>query len=537
MDDMAELVANAIAGDVDAFTTLVQRYHTMAFAYAFSILGDAHLAEDATQEAFIVTYRNLSHLHNPERFGGWLRGIVRYECLHVIRSRRGSGGGPHIPIDDAHGVPANTPGPEEEAERQESLDRALAAVNQLPESERVVTVLYYIRDHSQRDVAEFLNLSVNTVNNQLRTARKHLREGGLLTMTKDALQQHDLPGNFVEKIGEIIRAQGPVFDARFHGNNRPSILNAVTISDEATGLQFVAQVAQYLDDDVVRLIAMDSSAFGTSGVGPGMRVIDTEQPVSLPLDPASILRLIPSVRRSEKTPEVVATGIKAIDLFSPIPAGGMIGIVGDMQSGKVVLVEELIQRLEGSPHHVTVLVFVQVPTEAAVLQKLDYRISGSIEAIYLPVADASPDALSQVTEHLDAVITLSSQLAAERLYPAIDPLHSTSNALRPAIVGEEHVDVVEDTKRLLDQELAHPAMDHLDEATPSTLHIRAQQIQWYLTQPFYVAEAFTNRPGITVPSNAAVADMRRLLDGTAGDLGKDDLYMIGSLVDSVRSAH
>ena len=535
--DVSELVTNAIAGDVDAFTTLVQRYQTMAFGYAFSILGDFHLAEDATQEAFIVAYRNLSNLQHRERFGGWLRGIIRFECLHLIRNWRGSGSdrgsGPHIPIDDVPGIPAQTPGPEEAAERQDSLDRTLTAVNQLPESERVVTVLYYIRDHPQRDVAEFLNLSVNTVNNRLRTARKHLREGGLLAMTEDALKQHDLPEDFVERVGEIIRAQGPIFDARFRENNRPSMLNAVTISDEATGLQLTAQVAQYLDDDVVRLISMDSSASGASGVGPGMRVIDTAQPVSLPLDTGSILSLIANVRGSGTTPGVVKTGIKVIDLFSPIPDGGTIGLAGDMQSGKLVLVEELIRRLEGSSHQFTVLVFVQAPTEAATMQKLDYRVSGSIQAIYLPVADASPEALSEVTQHLDAVITISSTLAAAGLYPAIDSLQSTSTALDPAIVGREHIDVVENTKRHLAQDAPGHAADHPDDTASSAPISRKQQLQWYLTQPFYVAEAFTNRSGISVPARVAVADVRQLLDEKVSALGKDDLYMTGSLADSV----
>ena len=529
MDDVSNLVTESLEGHVDAFTALVQRYQSMAFGYAYATLGDFHLAEVAAQQAFIVAYRNLSNLQHRERFGGWLRGIVRHECLHLLRSRRVL----YVSIDDAIGIPTSMPGPEELVERQDSLERALAAVNSLSESERIVAILYYIRDYSQRDVAQFLNLSVSMVNNRLRSARTHLREGGLLSMAKDALKQHDLPEDFVDRVGEVIRAQGQIVDARFHSNSRPSILNAVTISDETTGLHLTAQVAQYLDDDIVRLISVSVPAPGASGVGPGMRVFDTEQPISLPLDNESLLRLIPKVRRAKATQEVLETGIKAIDLFSPIPAGGMIGLVGDMQSGKLVIVEELIRRLDESSHRLSVLVFVRAPAEAAIMQKLDYRLSGSIEAIYLPVADASPEALSQVTEHLDAVITLSSQLATARLYPAIDPLRSTSTAFQPATMGREHVDVVEDTKRLLDQELAHPAMDHLDEATPSTLHIRAQQIQWYLTQPFYVAEAFTNRPGCTVARDVAVADMRQLLDGKHIELGEEELYMTGSLADAL----
>lgn len=81
MDEVSKLVARAKEGDADAFTALVQRYQSMAFGYAYANLGDFDLAEDAAQQAFIVAYHNLANLRHPERFGGWLRGIVRYECL------------------------------------------------------------------------------------------------------------------------------------------------------------------------------------------------------------------------------------------------------------------------------------------------------------------------------------------------------------------------------------------------------------------------------------------------------------------------
>src|ERR1700754_4899374 len=82
------LVVAARNGDLDAFTTLVERFQGMAFGYALATLGDYQLAEDATQIAFLTAYQHLGTLRDPARFGGWLRGIVRFECLHLIRDRQ-----------------------------------------------------------------------------------------------------------------------------------------------------------------------------------------------------------------------------------------------------------------------------------------------------------------------------------------------------------------------------------------------------------------------------------------------------------------
>ena len=168
--DISELVASAVAGDVDAFTTLVQRYQSMAFGYAFSILGDFHLAEDATQEAFIAAYRNLPNLQNRERFGGWMRGIVRYECLHLLRSRRGR----HPDRPAAwHSRPNYRSG---RGIRTGSLDGAWRS--QSTSGIRAYCQCPVLHPGSLATrCCRFLNLSVNTVNNRLRTARKHLREG------------------------------------------------------------------------------------------------------------------------------------------------------------------------------------------------------------------------------------------------------------------------------------------------------------------------------------------------------------------------
>ena len=119
-------------------------------------------------------------------------------------------------------------------------------------------------ERSQREVAAFLNLPVSTVNNRLRAARNHLKQGGYFPMAKDALTPHRLPDDFAEKIGEIIRAQGAVIDARFPPDRLPAVLNALTITDDTTDFTLTAQVAQRLGDDAIRCIAVTAPDQTTS---------------------------------------------------------------------------------------------------------------------------------------------------------------------------------------------------------------------------------------------------------------------------------
>lgn len=521
--DVAELVERARAGDADAYTSLVQRYQGMAFGYAYASLGDFHLAEDAAQQSFVTAWRRLAHLEHPERFGGWLRGIVRFECLHLLRSRRYS----ETPLDNESEIAASTSGPEELALERDSFDRVFAAINVLPRMEREVTVLCYVHDHPQRDVAAFLGIPVTTVNNRLRAARKRLKEERVLTMTRDAFMQHDLPGDFADRIGEIIRIDGPLFDARFDADRRPGVLNAVTVTNDDAGVALTAGVAQHLDDDLVRCIALSAPGFLAADLRPGMKVVDTAVPISVPLDYSSIRRVIASIKRSTSPREVLETGIKAIDVVCPLPVGGSVALLGDLQTGKMVLVEELIQRLGTDSPPLSILVFVEASSEVAMVKDLDYRTSANVHAIYLPVADPSPAALAQITTDCDAVIALSRELAAEGLYPAIDPLASGSVLLDPAIVGKDHVQVASEVRDLL----GHADQISADDgsADGKSARSRARQVRRFLTQPFYVAEAFTNRPGQFVTRDEAIAGCRALVNGEHADLTDDMLYMAGPL--------
>lgn len=506
--DESELVMKAGTGDVDAFTELVRRYQAMAFGYAYSRIGDFHLAEDTAQQAFIAAWRGLPGLRQPERFGGWLRSIVRFECSHLLRAQR-----PQMPLEDAAKV-IDTDEPARLAEERDELDRVITAVNGLPEAEREVTILYYIHDHSQREVAAFLNLPITTVNNRLRTARKRFKEGWLLAMANDAFKEHRLPNEFASRIGEIVRLQGPIVDARFTPEQRPRVLNALTVDNGTSGPTVTVEAIQHLDDGLVRGIAVANTnvQFRT-----GAQIVDTGGPVTIPLERAAIDQVIASLRPTSATAEIVETGIKIIDLLCPLPKQGRVALIGDMHSGKMVLVEELIQRLADTSSEISILVFVETPDEAAVVNGLEYRTSANVAAIYLPVADPGPESLSEVTTGLDTVITLSQQLAGTNLYPAIDPVRSTSRLLAGDVANTEHLETARRVREVL-------ASDN---------DARAERVRSFLTQPFFVAEEHTNRPGQHVSLSETIRDCTALLEGNHDGLSTDDLYMIGSLEDAL----
>ena len=195
MEELRSLVTRAYGGDPDAYGRIVRRFQDMAYGYAYSILSDFHLAEDAAQEAFIEGYRCLSNLRNPAAFPGWFRRIVFKHCDRLRRKR-------HIcvePLELHQPVASDRAGPVEKAEKREMADRVLNAVRSLPEKERTVTTLFYINGYSQNDIAQFLEVPVTTVCNRLRTSRKRLKER-IFTMVAKTLKEKALPEGFDEMI-------------------------------------------------------------------------------------------------------------------------------------------------------------------------------------------------------------------------------------------------------------------------------------------------------------------------------------------------
>jgi RNA polymerase sigma factor (sigma-70 family) len=184
MTDLESLVLRAQAGDLAAFTTLVQLLQDMAVGYGYSLLRDFHGAEDAAQEAFVEAYYNLSKLREPAAFPSWFRKIVFKHCDRLTRRKAAS----IAPLGSFPDIPCPNAVPLDDLQRQELHQALLAAIRMLPERERMATTLFYINTHSQKDVALFLGLRVPTVKKLLSSARDKLK-GTMIDMFKDNLNE------------------------------------------------------------------------------------------------------------------------------------------------------------------------------------------------------------------------------------------------------------------------------------------------------------------------------------------------------------
>ncbi|WP_073154791.1 F0F1 ATP synthase subunit beta [Seinonella peptonophila] len=188
------------------------------------------------------------------------------------------------------------------------------------------------------------------------------------------------------------------------------------------------------------------------------------------------------------------------------------------------------------------------PTLATEMGQLQERITStkngsitSIQAIYVPADDYTDPAPATTFAHLDATTNLERRLTQKGIYPAVDPLASTSRILSPAIVGEEHYHVARSVQSILQryQELqdiiAMLGMDELSEEDKE-LVARARRIEKFLAQPMNVAEQFTGQPGVYVPVKETVRSFKEILEGKHDDLPEDAFYMVGTIDDAREKA-
>jgi F-type H+-transporting ATPase subunit beta len=181
------------------------------------------------------------------------------------------------------------------------------------------------------------------------------------------------------------------------------------------------------------------------------------------------------------------------------------------------------------------------PTLAADFAAIEERIAAtehggmvSLQAIYVPADDYSDPAITQAFWHMDAALVLSRDIAAQGLYPAVDPLTSSSKAMDPSILGARHYNVAQDVRHVLSryEELRDIiSMLGIDELTAEDrqLVMRARRLRNFLTQPFFVTEAFTGTPGCAVPLADTVAGAEAILTGLCDPISEEKLFMIGAL--------
>lgn len=460
-----------------------------------------------------------------------------------------------------------------------------------------------------------------------------------------------------QHVGRITQVTGAIVDVHFD-NHLPAILAALHCQHE--GEVLVLEVAQHLGESVVRTIAMDS----TDGLVRGQEVIDTMEPIEVPVGPEMLGRIINVVGRpvDERGPvkataklpihrpapdfieqstetEILTTGIKVIDLLAPYAKGGKIGLFGGAGVGKTVLIMELINNVakahggysvfagvgertrEGNdlyhemiesgvinldgPGSKVALVYGQMnespgararvaltgltqaeyfrdeegqdvlffvdnifrftqagsevsallgripsavgyqPTLATDMGTLQERITStkkgsitSVQAIYVPADDLTDPAPATSFAHLDATTVLSRAISELGIYPAVDPLDSSSRVLDPQVVGQEHYQVAREVQRILQTYkslqdiIAILGMDELSEDDKLVV-ARARKIQRFLSQPFHVAEVFTGSPGKLVSLEETIKGFKGIINGDYDYLPEAAFYMVGNIEEAI----
>jgi len=456
-------------------------------------------------------------------------------------------------------------------------------------------------------------------------------------------------------VGKVVQVIGPVIDIKFSTENLPNIYNAVEINMGDNKI-LTAEIEQHIGDDIVRAISME----GTDGLKRGMEAVDTGAPISVPVGPGVLGRLLnvlgqpideagpvnsdikypihrpaPTFEEQSVEPEMFETGIKVIDLLAPYQRGGKIGLFGGAGVGKTVLITELINNIakehgglsvftgvgertrEGNDLFYemgdsgvidkTALVFGQMneppgarmrvaltgltvaeyfrdqgqdvllfidnifrftqagsevsallgripsavgyqPTLATEMGQLQERITTtktgsitSVQAVYVPADDLTDPAPATTFAHLDATTVLSRAITELGIYPAVDPLESTSRILDPRVVGEEHYQVATEVKEVLEKYrslqdiIAILGVDELSEEDQRAV-VRARRIQRFLSQPFTVAEQFTGMKGAYVKVADTVRGFKEILSGKYDDLPEAAFLYVGTIEEVVEKA-
>ena len=460
--------------------------------------------------------------------------------------------------------------------------------------------------------------------------------------------------------GKIIQVIGPVIDIEFEEGHLPEIYNAIRIprtNTEGVKEDLIAEVEQHLGEDRVRSVAMDS----TDGLVRGMESFDTGKPISVPVGPSTLGRLInvtghaidgqgeikaektfpihrpsPKFKNLSTKSEMFETGIKVIDLIEPYSKGGKTGLFGGAGVGKTVIIQELIHNIaqehggysvfagvgertregndlwlemkESGVLEKTALVFGQMneppgarlrvgltgltvaeyfreeegrdvllfidnifrftqagsevsallgrmpsavgyqPNLATEMGALQERITStdkgsitSVQAIYVPADDLTDPAPAAAFAHLDATTVLSRQISELGIYPAVDPLDSTSRILQPGILGDEHYNVARNCKEILQQYkdlqdiINILGMDELSDEDKTVVK-RARRIQRFFSQPFFVAEQFTGYKGKYVKLEDTIKGFKEIIDGKHDDLPEAAFMYVGTIEEAVEKA-
>jgi RNA polymerase sigma factor (sigma-70 family) len=186
----------------------------MAAGYAYSLLRDFHMAEDAAQDAFMGAFLGLPRLKEPSAFPGWFRRIVHARCARYLRQSRGT----RVPLKAASSVVSPDDSPDSELNRKTIREQMYESIQDLPEEERTAVTLFYIASYGHRDIAAFLDVQPATVNNRLRSARKRLKEE-MLKVGKEELSENapSRDNTFAEKVSRMIQPEDMRTESYIYG--------------------------------------------------------------------------------------------------------------------------------------------------------------------------------------------------------------------------------------------------------------------------------------------------------------------------------
>ncbi len=373
--------------------------------------------------------------------------------------------------------------------------------------------------------------------------------------------------------GKIVQIIGAVVDVEFSRDAMPKVFEALKMQTP----ELTMEVQQQLGDGIVRAIAMGS----TDGLRRGMEVLSTGNPIMVPVGQATLGRIMnvlgtpideagpvnadthmpihrkpPAYADQAATVEILETGIKVIDLIMPIAKGGKVGLFGGAGVGKtdVLLFVDNIYRYTLAGTEVSALLgrmpsaVGYQPTLADEMGRLQERITStrtgsitSFQAVYVPADDLTDPSPATTFAHLDATLVLSRQVAELGIYPAVDPLDSTSRILDPQVVGEEHYGVARAVQGTLQKYkelrdiIAILGMDELSPEDKLAVS-RARKIQRFLSQPFFVAEVFTGAPGKYVTLKETIAGFKAIVEGEYDHLPEQAFYMVGTIEEAVEKA-
>lgn len=516
--ELNEIIDRIREGESREFARLVRRYRDMAFGYALTLLDQEQMAEDAVQEAFVVAYTHLNRLQQPQAFGAWLRGIVRNQCY---RERRNA---PHALSWEQMTETAG----EEADPASRALDRAIlaqvqAAIAELPNAQRQVIQWHYDAGLSQKEIATRLDLPISTVNMRLHAARARLRRR--LFMMDNQTSPANIPGR-------VQKADGPVVTLQFAPHAVPPLFSLLLAEGKDT-----LCIIQHLSAGRVRAIASRAEAIWT----PGQEMTAPGQPYTGTFDSATVQRIVDAYRSLRPTPQHLASnshlesGIKSIELFAPLTQGGITGICTEWGLGVLVLLPELMHHLDREENQQTFFVFLPPIRDAQHWQEVTREItvaSSNITICYVPVADPIAPAFVASLQSLEATLVLSRRLAEQAIWPCIEPLYSRSLRLEQNTAGSEQAMLADGIRQLLcdyyDLQFSPGETGrHTLSPTEQQRIQRARKALRLLSQPFFVAEPYTGKPGVFVSSEETVQGFANIMAGHYDSTSKDAFYMVG----------